>query len=73
MLFDLDNSYNKEIGEHPDDGYAFIYISALRYGNDEYGKALSAINQALKKLPKKDKEYTALAYYRARETLTAMP
>lgn len=36
--------FNKEIGEHPDNGYAFIYISALRYGNDEYGKALTAIN-----------------------------
>ena len=54
--------FNKEIGEHPDNGYAYIYISALRYGNDEYGKALSAINQALKELPKKDKEYTAVAY-----------
>lgn len=43
---------NKEISEHPDNGYAYIYISALRYGNDEYGKALSAINQAIKKLPK---------------------
>lgn len=54
--------FNKEISEHPDNGYAYIYISALRYGNDEYGKALSAINQALKKLPKKDKEYSAVAY-----------
>lgn len=54
--------FNKEISEHPDNGYAYIYLSALRYGNDEYGKALSAINQALKKLPKKDKEYTAVAY-----------
>lgn len=54
--------FNKEISEHPDNGYAYIYLSALRYDNDEYGKALSAINQALKKLPKKDKEYTAVAY-----------
>lgn len=54
--------FNKEISDHPDNGYAYIYISALRYGNDEYGKALSSINQAIKKLPKKDKEYTAIAY-----------
>lgn len=53
---------NKELNEHPDNGYAYIYLSALRYGNDEYGKALSAINQALKKLPKKDKKYAAIAY-----------
>lgn len=54
--------FEKELSEHPDNGYAYIYISALRYGNNEYGKALSAINQALRKLPKKDKEYTAVAY-----------
>lgn len=54
--------FSKEIEEHPDNGYAYIYISVIRYGNEEYGKALSAINQALKKLPKKDKEYTAIAY-----------
>lgn len=52
----------KEITDHPDNGYAYIYISALRYGNEEYGKTLSAINQALKKLPKKDAEYTAIAF-----------
>lgn len=54
--------FNRELSEHPDNGYAYIYISALRYGNNEYGKALSAINQAIKKLPKKDKVYTAAAY-----------
>lgn len=54
--------FNKEVNDHPDDGYAFIYISTLRYSNNEYGKALTAINQALKKLPKKDKEYAAIAH-----------
>lgn len=54
--------FNNEISEHPDNGYAYIYISVLHYDNTEYGKALSAINQAIKKLPKKDKEYTAIAY-----------
>lgn len=54
--------FNKEVREYPDNGYAFLYISAMRYTNDEYGKALTAINEALKRLPKKDKVYTALAY-----------
>ena len=54
--------FNKEISDNPNNGYAYIYISALRFGNEEYGKALSAINQALKKLPKKDTEYNAIAY-----------
>lgn len=54
--------FNKELSEHPDNGYAYLYISALRYNNGEYGKALSAVNQALKNIPKKDKEYMAIAH-----------
>lgn len=58
--------FNREISENPDNGYAFVYISAIRYKNDENGKAISAIEQALKKLPKKDKEWNAIAHgYRA--------
>lgn len=47
--------FNKELSDHPVNGYAYVYISVLRYGNQEYGKALSAIDNALKRLPKKDK------------------
>lgn len=54
--------FDKEISEHPDNGYAYLYLSAIRSENGEYGNALSAINQAIKKLPKKDKGYTAVAY-----------
>lgn len=54
--------FNKELSDHPDNGYAYVYISALRYGNQEYGKALSAIDNALKRLPKKDKEWRSLAF-----------
>lgn len=45
--------FNKEISEHPDNGYAYVYTSILRYGNQEYGKALTAIDNALKKTPPK--------------------
>ncbi len=54
--------FNRELSEHPDNGYAFMYISFLRYGSQEYGKALSAIENALKHLPKKDKEWRAISY-----------
>lgn len=54
--------FNREIKDHPDNGYAFIYISILRYENEELGKSLTAINNALKNLPKKDKEYISIAY-----------
>ena len=51
--------FDKELSEHPDNSYANIYLSVIRYGNQEYGKALSAIDNALKHLPKKDKEWRA--------------
>lgn len=64
--------FNRELEEHPDNGYAYLYISAYRYVNSEFGKALSAINSALKKLPKKDKEYVATAYRTRGEIYFAM-
>lgn len=53
---------NKEINEHPDNGYAFAWIALVRNYNDEFGRALTAANVAVKKIPSKDKEYKAFAY-----------
>ncbi len=53
--------FDKEIKEHPNNGYAFLYLATLRYELDEYGKALTTINSAIDKLPKKDKEIGAAA------------
>ena len=53
---------NKEISEHPDNGYAFTLIALVRNHNEEYGRALTAANTAVKKIPSKDKEFKALAY-----------
>lgn len=53
---------NKEIEENPNNGYAFAWIGIVRDYQTEYGRALTAINQALKYLPKKDKEYMSFAY-----------
>lgn len=64
--------FNRELTEYPDNGYAYVYISILRYGNQEYGKALSAIDNALKKLPKKDKEWRSLTFASRAEVYTAM-
>lgn len=64
--------FNKELSEHPDNGHAYVYISVLRYGNQEYGKALSAIDNALKRLPKKDKEWRSLAFASRAEVYAAM-
>ena len=64
--------FNRELSEHPDNGYAYVYISILRYGNQEYGKALSAVDNALKRLPKKDKEWCSLTFASRAEIYTAM-
>lgn len=49
--------FNREVSEHPDNGYAFLYIAHIRYANEEYGKALTAINEGFKNIPKKDKAW----------------
>lgn len=53
---------NKEIGENPDNGYAYFWIALVRNHLEEYGKALTAANMAIKKTPSKDKEYVSFAY-----------
>lgn len=53
---------NKEINEHPDNGYAFAWIALVRNYNEEFGRALTAANVAVKRIPSKDKEYKAFAY-----------
>lgn len=53
--------FERELSEHPDNGYAYMYISTIRYDNHEYGLSLSAINEAIKRLPKKDKAWRSQA------------
>lgn len=54
--------FNKEIAEHPDNGYAFLWIAVVRNYNGEFGRALTSANIAVKKIPAKDKEYKSSAY-----------
>lgn len=53
---------NKEISENPKNGYAFSWIALVRCQQEEYGRAITAADLALKNLPKKDKEYVYFAY-----------
>lgn len=64
--------FNRELSDHPQNGYAQVYIAILRYGNQEYGKALSSIDGALKNLPKKDMKWRSLGYVTRAEIYTAM-
>lgn len=54
--------FNKDIQENPKNGYSFVWIANLRDYRHEYGKALTAVDLALKYLPKKDVDYVAFAY-----------
>ena len=53
---------NKELEDNPDNGYALAWIAVVRNYQEEYGRALTAIDLAIKHIPKKDKQYKAFAY-----------
>lgn len=53
---------NKELNDNPDNGYALAWIALVRNYQEEYGRALTAVDLAIKHIPKKDKQYRAFAY-----------
>lgn len=53
---------NKEIDDDPKNGYAYVFIAAARVSQEEYGLAMTAVDLALKYIPKKDKDFRAIAY-----------
>lgn len=59
-----EESFRKEVDEHPENAYAFLYLAHIQLRNEEYGKALSSIDNAIKHMPKKDKEYKGACYYK---------
>ena len=54
--------FNKDLKENPKNGYSYSWIAMLRGQNEEYGRALTAADLAIKYLPKKDAEYIIFAY-----------
>ena len=42
---------NKDIAENPKNGYSYSWIAMIRLQNEEFGKALTAANLAVKYLP----------------------
>lgn len=53
---------NKELEENPDNGYALVWIAYVRSYQEEYGRALTAVDKAFKNIPKKDKEYRTFVF-----------
>lgn len=53
---------NKELEDNPDNGYAWVLIATIWVSQEEYGRALTAANLAIKNIPKKDKPNRSFAY-----------
>ena len=53
--------FEQEVAEHPNNGYAHYYIAFINYNYDLAGAAMEAIDNCLKTLPKKNKEWRAAA------------
>lgn len=56
------NYLNKEVESDPKNGYAYSWIAMIRHSQEEYGRALTSVDLALKNLPKKDGEFIAATY-----------
>ena len=53
---------SKEVSENPNNGYAHMIMAILQADAENYNEAMTSVNLAIKKLPKKDKESTGRAY-----------
>lgn len=54
--------FESEVASNPKNGEAYYYIGSIYFKYDEYGKALNAINNAIKYFPKKEKESISSLY-----------
>ena len=59
----------KEIEENPKNGYAYMLIASIHQDNAEYGYARTAVESALKFLPRKDKESLSHVHFLKGELL----
>lgn len=53
---------SKEIQDNPKNGYAYMCKAVLHGEEEQYEEAMEAANMAIKKLPKKGKNYLSAAY-----------
>lgn len=54
--------FSKDVKENPKNGYSYSWMAMLHNHNEDYGLALTAVEMAIKYLPKKDVEYVVFAY-----------
>ena len=49
--------FEKDVQDNPKNSYSYSWLAYLWYKTEEYGRALTAANKAVKFIPKKDGEY----------------
>jgi clan AA aspartic protease (TIGR02281 family) len=54
--------FGKEIEEHPKNYVAWRMLAATYYADDQFGKAIDAVNKGIKLVPKKDKKSLSKCY-----------
>lgn len=64
--------FNAELREDPKNGYAYYWLAYVNLNQEEYSDALTAINSAIKYIPKKDKTYKAATFYARAEIHSAI-
>ena len=52
----------KELDANPRNGFAWGWLASVYYNDNEYGLALTAVNRALKYIPKKDSGFLSYSY-----------
>ncbi len=57
---------SREVADNPKNGYAYCWMAFVYLQQEEYGRALSTSDNAIKYIPKKDTHYQSVSYnYRA--------
>lgn len=64
--------FNKELSDNPDNGYAYNWLAMAHMAEGNSSGAITALNKALKNLPKKDKETVGQAYANRAEVYLAL-
>ena len=54
--------FQKEVSADAKNGYAYSWMALIYQSKEEYGMALTSVNNALKYIPKKDASFLAATY-----------
>lgn len=61
--------FNKEIKDHPKNGFAYLGIAGVQFEKKHYDEVLDAVNKAIRLLPKKQNTLLSTAYLLRGQTM----